>query len=86
MNAIKRDLKEKTRAVLKNDYIPANLCKVGETNSTPIKIYKTDFRRFLDAGGNKSNVELIIDGEVYNCSIEDYQIDALKECFTHIDF
>ena len=86
INALSRDLNEKTKAIRSRGYIPAVIYGNKLANSIPIEIHKTEFQRYLDANGGDKIVEVNLNGEVRNCKITDVQIDGVKEGFLHIDF
>lgn len=86
LNALHRDLNEKTKAIRNRGYIPAVLYGNKLDNSIPIEIHKTEFQRYLDANGGNEIVEINLNGEARNCKIKEVQIDGVKEVFLHIDF
>lgn len=86
LNALHRDLNEKTKAIRNRGYIPAVLYGNKLDNSIPIEIHKTEFQRYLDANGGNKVVEINLNGEVRNCKIKEVQIDGVKEGYLHIDF
>ena len=86
LNALSRDLNEKTKAIRSKGYIPAVIYGNKLDNSIPIAIHKTEFQRYLDANGGDNIVEVNLNGEVRNCKITDVQIDGFKDGFLHIDF
>ena len=51
LNALNRDLNEKTKAIRSRGYIPAVIYGNKLDNSIPIEIHKTEFQRYLDANG-----------------------------------
>nr|WP_294574197.1 hypothetical protein [uncultured Romboutsia sp.] len=87
LNALNRNLNEKTKAIRNRGYIPAVIYGNKLDNSIPIEIHKTEFQRYLDDNkiGNKI-VEVNLNGEIKNCKITEIQINGLKEGFLHIDF
>ena len=86
LNALNRNLNEKTKAIRNRDYIPAILYGNKLDNSIPIEIHKTEFQRYLDANGLGKIIELNLNGEIRSCKITDVQTDRIKEQFLHIDF
>ena len=86
LNALNRDLNEKTKAIRSRGYIPAVIYGNKFDNSIPIEIHKTEFQRYLDANGGDKIVEVNLNGEVRNCKITEVQIDGVKEGFLHINF
>ena len=86
INALSRDLNEKTKAIRSRGYIPAVLYGNKLDNSIPVEIHKTEFQRYIDANGGDKIVEVKLNGEIRNCKITDVQIDGIKEGFLHIDF
>lgn len=86
LNALHRDLNEKTKAIRNRGYIPAVLYGNKLDNSIPIEIHKTEFQRYLDANGGNKIVKINLNGEVRNCKIKEVQIDGVKEGYLHIDF
>ena len=86
LNALSRDLNEKTKAIRSRGYIPAVLYGNKLDNSIPIEVYKTECQRYIDANGGDKIVEVNLNGEIRNCKITDVQIDGVKEGFLHIDF
>ena len=85
LNALNRDLNEKTKAIRSRGYIPAVIYGNKLDNSIPIEIHKTEFQRYLDANGGDKIVEVNLNGEVRNCKITEVQIDGVKEGFLHIN-
>ena len=85
LNALNRDLNEKTKAIRKRGYIPAVIYGKKLDNSIPVEIHKTEFQRFLDANDRSRVIEVNLNGEIRNCKITDVQIDGVKEGFLHID-
>lgn len=86
INVSNRDLGEKTKAIRSRGYIPAVIYSNKLDSSIPIELYKTDFKRLVEAGGNTKPIELNLDGDVKTCVITDVQIDGVKEGILHIDF
>lgn len=86
LNALSRDLNEKTKAIRSRGYIPAVIYGTKLDNSIPVEIHKTEFQRYIDANGKDKIVEVNLNGEIRNCKITDVQIDGVKEGFLHIDF
>ena len=85
LNALNRDLNEKTKAIISRGYIPAVIYGNKLDNSIPVEIHRTEFQRFLDANDPSSVIEVNLNGEIRNCKITDVQIDGVKEGFLHID-
>ena len=79
LNALNRDLNEKTKAIRSRGYIPAVIYGNKLDNSIPIEIHKTEFQRYLDANGGDKIVEVNLNEEVRNCKITEVQIDGVKE-------
>ena len=86
LNALSRDLNEKTKTIRSRGYIPAVIYSNKLDNSIPIEVHKTEFQRYIDANGKDMLVEVNLNGEIRNCKITDVQIDGVKEGFLHIDF
>jgi len=86
LNVCARNLNEKTKSVIKRGYIPAVIYGTQLEKSIPVEVYKTDFKRLVEAKEHKGTIELNLNGEVKNCVITDVQIDAIKEDLLHIDF
>ncbi|MGL5316693.1 MAG: hypothetical protein ACRC92_25780 [Peptostreptococcaceae bacterium] len=86
INVLSRDLKEKTRHVIANGYIPGVIYGSKLEQSIPVQIYKTDFKRLIESNGHKGVLELNLNGEIKNCLITDVQIDSLRDTYLHIDF
>ena len=85
LNALNRDLNEKTKAIRSRGYIPAVIYGKKLDNSIPVEIHRTVFQRYLDANDPSSVIEVNLNGEIKNCKITDVQIDGVKEGFLHID-
>lgn len=86
INVLSRDLKEKTKYVIANGYIPGVIYSSQLEQSIPIQIYKTDFKRLVENNNHKGVLELNLNGEIKNCLITDVQIDGLRDTYLHIDF
>jgi large subunit ribosomal protein L25 len=86
INVLHRDLNEKTKAIRKRGYIPAVIYGRQLDNSIPIELYKTDFKRLLEAGKNTEPIDLNLNGEIKKCVITHVDVDAVKDMFLHIDF
>lgn len=86
INALSRDLNEKTKYIRARGYIPAVIYGNQLEKSIPIEVYKTDFKRLVEAKENESLIEVNLNGDIKNCLITDVQIDGVKEQFLHIDF
>lgn len=86
LNVLHRDLNEKTKAIRSRDYIPAVIYSHKLDKSIPIELYKTDFKRLVEAGGNTKPIDLNLDGEIKTCVITNVDIDGIKEVYLHIDF
>lgn len=86
LNVLHRDLNEKTRVIRERGYIPAVIFSNKLDNSIPIELYKTDFKRLVEAGQNTKPIDLNLDGEVKTCVITNVDIEPIKEVVLHIDF
>ena len=85
LNALNRDLNEKTKHIRERGYIPANIHHAKLEKSIPVEVYVTDFKRFIDAKKHLGTFELNLDGEINNCKLSEVQIDSI-DGFIHIDF
>lgn len=86
LNISNRDINEKTRFVRARGYIPAVIYSSKLDESIPVEVYKTDFKRLIESNNHKGSIELNLNGDIYNCTITDVQIDGIKDGFLHIDF
>ncbi|MGL4912118.1 MAG: hypothetical protein ACRC3Y_06730 [Romboutsia sp.] len=86
LNVLYRDLNEKTRVIRERGYIPAVIFGNKLDNSIPIELYKTDFKRLIEAGDNTNHIDLNLNGEVKTCVITNVDIEPIKEVVLHIDF
>lgn len=86
INVSLRDVNEKTRLIRAKGFIPAVIYGNQLEKSIPIELYKTDFKRYLEAHGPSNSIDLNLDGEIKKCLITNVQIDGVKDCFVHIDF
>lgn len=86
LNVLHRNLNEQTKAIRSRGYIPAVIYSHKLDKSIPIELYKTDFKRLVETGGNTKPIDLNLDGEIKTCVITNVDIDPVKEVFLHIDF
>lgn len=86
LNVLHRNLNEKTKAIRERGYIPAIIYSNKLDKSIPIELYKTDFKRLIEAGENTKPIDLHLDGEIKTCVITNVDIEPIKEVFLHIDF
>ncbi|XLQ20494.1 MAG: 50S ribosomal protein L25 [Candidatus Moraniibacteriota bacterium] len=54
--------------------------------SGSIWVDATEFKRLFDKAGTNTVVSLDVDGKKVNVLVYDYQLDAISDEFTHIDF
>lgn len=85
LNVLNRDLSEKTKAIRKRNYVPANIHSTKLENTIPVEVHVTDFKRFVDANKHLNTFEVKLDDIVMNCRISEVQIDSI-EGYIHIDF
>ena len=86
LNVLYRNLNEKTKAIRERGYIPAIIYSNKLDKSIPIELYKTDFKRLIESGGNTKPIDLNLNGEIKTCVITNVDIEPIKEVFLHIDF
>ncbi len=86
INVFNRNLNEKTKVIRERGYIPSVIYSSKLKKSIPVEVYKTDFKRLIELDSHKGNIEVNLDGNIYNCIITDVQIDGIKDSFLHIDF
>ncbi|MEG0843970.1 MAG: hypothetical protein RSD22_08210 [Romboutsia sp.] len=86
LSVLSRDLNEKTKKIRSRGYIPGVIYGNTLDNSIPIEVYKTDFKRFIEAGENTKPVDLNLNGDIKKCVITEVQIDSFKEGILHINF
>ncbi|MGL4796807.1 MAG: hypothetical protein ACRDB0_06365 [Paraclostridium sp.] len=86
LTVYKRDLKQKTRDIRKNGYIPGVIYGKGIDSVIPIQIPKTPFLRFAEENNNSLNVDLVLDGDIKKCVITEIQSDPAFEGYIHINF
>lgn len=86
LKVLNRDLNEKNKEIRKRGYIPAVIYSHKLDESIPIEVYKTDFKRLLEANKQIETIELVLNGESKNCVLRDVQIDGTTDTFLHIDF
>lgn len=86
INVFNRNLNEKTKVIRERGYIPGVIYSSKFKKSIPVEVYKTDFKRLIESDNHKGNIEVNLDGNIYNCIITDVQIDGIKDSFLHIDF
>lgn len=86
LNVSSRDLNEKTRFIRARGYIPAIIYSTELDKTIPIEVYSTDFKRLVESNNHKGSIELNLNGDVYNCTITDVQINGIKDECLHIDF
>lgn len=57
-----------------------------KTETTPITVSEIDLIKTLRESGRNGVISLEIDGKSHNVVLNDYQMDALKGNFEHVDF
>ncbi|RNF38335.1 50S ribosomal protein L25/general stress protein Ctc [Planococcus salinus] len=57
-----------------------------KTETTPITVSEIDLIKTLRESGRNGVISLEIEGKSYNVVLNDYQMDALKGNFEHVDF
>ena len=69
LNALNRDLNEKTKTIKSRGYIPAVIYSSKLDNIIHIEVHKTEFQRYIDANGKDMLVEVNLNGEIRNCRL-----------------
>ena len=57
-----------------------------QAETTPLTVSEIDLIKTLRASGRNGVINLELDGKTYNVVLSDYQMDALKGNFKHVDF
>lgn len=86
LQALTRDKQEKTKALRREEYIPAVLYGPGADNKS-LKVKKGEFEKVYNRAGESSLVNLKIDDQQeVKVLVKDIQRDPIKEEVVHIDF
>lgn len=82
-----REKKEETDALRNKGFLPAVLYGPKIKNFS-LKIDKKEFGKVFEEAGESSLIELEIEGQKnkFLVLIHDFQVDPVKDIFTHIDF
>jgi large subunit ribosomal protein L25 len=70
---------------LSPDFVPAVLYGKGVVNKN-LKVKKIDFEKAFAKAGESNLIELDLGGSAAKVLVKDYQKDAIKGFFTHVDF
>ena len=54
-------------------------------DSTPVLVGYDEFSKILAKQGEASLIDIILDAEKFKVLLQDYQIDPIRQSFTHID-
>lgn len=57
-----------------------------QAETTPLTVSEKDLIKTLRESGRNGVINLELDGKTYNVVLSDYQMDALKGNFKHVDF
>ena len=57
-----------------------------QAETTPLTVSEIDLIKTLRESGRNGVINLELDGSTYNVVLSDYQMDALKGSFKHVDF
>ncbi|WP_422121799.1 50S ribosomal protein L25/general stress protein Ctc [Planococcus sp. X10-3] len=57
-----------------------------QAETTPLSVVEIDLIKTLRETGRNGVINLEVDGKTYNVVLSDYQMDALKGNFKHVDF
>lgn len=85
LKATERDLKIKRAALSEEGLVPA-VFYGKKTESTPVAISQSEFKKVWKEVGETSTVELETPNGTVNVMIHDIQLDPVKSDVTHVDF